>query len=129
MEETILVIDDNLFYGQLIAYMVSRNTPYHTRCVQTGSQALTAAKSITPILFLLDYELPDMNGIELYDQLCEIEGRALVPAILLSANLPDRSLEEQLAGRKMIGISKPCQLSLLLLTIELLVAKYNYKPG
>lgn len=127
MEETILVIDDNLFYGQLIAHTLSHNTSYRTRHVQTGSQALTVAKSITPILFLLDYELPDMNGIQLYDQLREIEGRAQVPAILLSANLPNRELEEQLAGRKMIGISKPCQVSLLLLTIELLVAKYSYE--
>ncbi len=127
MEGIILVIDDNLFYSQLIAHALSRNTPYHTQCVQTGSQALAFAKSIVPILFLLDYQLPDTNGIALYDQLHKIDGRAVVPAILLSANLPDQELEEQLAGRQMIGISKPCQVSHLLLTIELLMMKYSQK--
>ena len=128
MEGTILVVDDNLFYGQLIAYTLSRRTSYRIQCIQTGFQALTVVKNIIPILFLLNYQLPDMTGIALYDQLHIMEGRTLIPALLLSADLPDQKLEEQLVARKIIGISKPCHMDHLLTTINTLVVKHSREP-
>ncbi|MBV9232279.1 MAG: response regulator [Chloroflexi bacterium] len=106
MEGIILVVDDDPLYGKLLASLLLRNTPHQVWVVQTGNQALKAAQEITPILLLLDYQLPDMTGIKLYDLLHEIAGQESVPAIMLSADLPNQELEELLLARKMIGMNK-----------------------
>ena len=125
MEGFILIVDDNPFYGKLIVYILSHQTPYQIQLVETGFHALNAAKKITPLLFLLDYQLPDMTGIELYDQLHKREGREMVPAIMVSANLPDQKLEKRLLARRMTGMSKPFDTRKLLLAIDLVIAKQS----
>lgn len=69
---------------------------------------------IKPSLFILDYQLPRMNGIELYDKLHAIETLANVPAIMMSAGLPDKELEK----RKILGMNKPIDLDDFLQTID-----------
>ena len=123
MEDTILVVDDDPFYGNLLVSILSRNMLYQMRVVQTGSQALKVAQEITPILLLLDYQLPDMTGIKLYDQLHDIAGWELVPAIMLSSELPNQELEEQLLLRDMIGMNKLLNIEYFLQAIERAVTR------
>ena len=44
---------------------------------------------------LLDYRLPDLNGIELYDLLQEKRETSGVPAIVMSATLPVAELQRR----------------------------------
>jgi CheY-like chemotaxis protein len=69
---------------------------------------------IKPSLFILDYQLPRMNGIELYDKLHSIDGLDSVPAVLISARLPKQEIDK----RRIIGMSKPLELDEFLHTIE-----------
>ena len=49
----------------------------------------------TPIYdFLLDYHLSSMNGIEPYDRLHATEGLETIPAIIMSASLPQELLDK-----------------------------------
>lgn len=72
----------------------------------------------TPDLLLLDYHLPGINGIELYDRLHTTKGLEEVPAIMVSARLP----RQELASRKIVGMNKPLDLDELLEMIEKLIA-------
>jgi len=56
---------------------------------------LEKAPQIHPCLLLLDYRLPGINGIELYDRLQQKEGTNGVPAIMMSAMLPVVELERR----------------------------------
>ncbi len=67
-------------------------------------------KEVTPDLIILDYHLPTMNGIELYDRLHAINGLEHVPTIMTSAGV----LEHDLQGRHIVGMSKPLGLNKLL---------------
>lgn len=125
MESFILFVDDDSFYGKLIVSLLLHKTPYHIQLAETGFDALNTALEITPLLFLLDYRLPDMTGIELYDQLHKREGWEKVPAIMVSADLPDQKLEKHLLARGMTGMSKPFDTRNLLLTIDLVLAKHD----
>jgi DNA-binding response OmpR family regulator len=115
--KTILVVEDDAGIGTFLVQAILQETPYQAMLVTDGFQALSAVNNIRPSLFILDYQLPRMNGIELYDQLHIIEGLEEVPAIVMSARLPKNEIEK----RQLIGMSKPLELDDLLFTIEKLL--------
>ena len=53
--------------------------------VTNGFQTLQVIHDITPDLSLLDYHLPGMNGLELYNHLHAVKGLEEVPTIMVSA--------------------------------------------
>jgi CheY-like chemotaxis protein len=67
-----------------------------------------------PDLLLLDYQLPGMDGLELYDRLQASTEAADIPTIMMSADLPLREARE----RKITCLTKPFALDDLLHTIE-----------
>ena len=66
--------------------------------MDSGSElTLDAAPYLKPALILLDYMLPDMLGLELYDRLQERDNMRGVPTVLISAGaaLPLDQLRER----------------------------------
>ncbi len=110
----VLVVEDDTGIGTFLIQAIQQETNYQAMLVTDGFQALRAILNIQPGLFILDYQLPRMNGIELYDRLHAIPGMEHVPAIIISARLPRHEIEK----RKIIGISKPLELDDFLQTIE-----------
>jgi CheY-like chemotaxis protein len=125
MEQSILVVEDTPFYGRLMVYLLSCQNLYQTQWANTGHQALLLAQQSVPLLFLLDYRLPDMTGIALYDRLHALVKRERVPALLLSADFPSREIEEQLTLRKISGMRKPFKAEEFLLSVERLIKNQN----
>ena len=112
-----LIVEDDKSIGFVLAKFLSEETPYHALVVTNGPDALQAVKAMRPNLLLLDYRLPGMSGIELYDHLQRIEGRAGIPVILMSAFLPS----QEIAQLHIVGMEKPFDLDDLLQTIMQLI--------
>jgi DNA-binding response OmpR family regulator len=115
--KTILVVEDDRDVGEFLDLALTQETPYHALLVADGFQALTVVRAIKPALLLLDYQLPRMTGIQLYDRLHATAGLERVPTILMSANLPRHELHK----RQIIGLIKPFELDELLRLIHELV--------
>jgi DNA-binding response OmpR family regulator len=115
--KTILVVEDDASVGELLTLAISQETPFKALLVLDGFEALQFVHEYKPSLFILDYNLPDINGIALYDRLHALKELAGTPAVLISANLPQR----ELATRQLTGLRKPFDLNQLLETIERLV--------
>lgn len=116
--KTILVVEDDAGIGEFLVQALAQETPHHAHLVTDGFQALEAVKESTPDLFILDYQLPRMNGIDLYDQLHRTAGLEATPAIIMSASLPTHEVSK----RHVIGLRKPLELDKLLDIIEGLLA-------
>lgn len=116
--KTVLVVEDDTGIGTFLIQAISQETSHQAMLVTDGFQALKAVTGIKPNLFILDYHLPKMNGIELYDQLHATKGLEKVPAIVISAWLPRVELEK----RSILGMNKPLELDEFLQTIEDLLA-------
>ena len=110
----ILIVDDNVLMREYLEQVLSEETPYHLVLASDGFEALQLIDKMKPSLFLLDYQMPGMNGIELYDRLHEQKAFEKTPAIMISVHLPKR----ELAVRALVGIQNPFELSELLTTIE-----------
>ena len=115
--KTILVVEDDTDIGSFLVQAISQETPHHAMLVTDGFQALKALTNIRPSLLILDYHLPSMNGIELYDRIQEMNMHDNLPTILISARLP----KQEIAKRKITGMAKPLELDEFLQTIEQLL--------
>ena len=116
--KTILVVEDDEDIGMFVDAVISAETPYRPLWVTDGSQALKVVQDIKPDLLLLDYLLPLMDGIELYDKLHALKELETIPTVMMSARLPTKEIEK----RKIIALKKPFELQDLLDMIEELLA-------
>src|SRR6266487_5801699 len=113
----VLVVEDDVGIGNFLVQAILQETSHQAMLVTDGFQALKAVASIKPSLFILDYQLPRMNGIELYDQLHAMKGLEQIPAIVVSARLPKQEIEK----RKIMSMNKPLELDDFLNTIDRLL--------
>jgi len=116
--KSILVVEDNPALGNLLWEILQDETPCRIFLVSSGEAALNLLQMVKPQLFLLDYCLPGMNGLELVDQIRNIEGYNQTPILLMSAALPQGNIAKQYLR----SLQKPFDLDRLLeLVAELLV--------
>jgi CheY-like chemotaxis protein len=114
----ILIIEDNALIGETFVRIISEETAHQALLVPDGAHALDIVKELRPDLIILDYHLPRMNGLEVYDRLHAIEELKDVPTILTTAGVLQHDIQE----RHLIGISKPVDLNKLLNIIEELLS-------
>jgi DNA-binding response OmpR family regulator len=101
--------------GEFITQALTDATPHAVLHVANPALALEAVGSIKPSLFILDYGLPGINGLELSDRLHSIEGLEMVPTLMISADSPSRKAMQQ---RHITYLKKPFDLNDLIKAIE-----------
>jgi two-component system response regulator (stage 0 sporulation protein F) len=118
---TILIVEDDAAIGEFLQQLIEEETPYTATVVSNGSHALEVAKQLHPRLFLLDYRLPGMNGVEVYDHLQAMDESRGVPAIMMSATLPT----EELKKRGIYQLRKPMDIGNVIRMITHALATYE----
>lgn len=116
--KTILLVEDDSIISEMLVQMITQETPFKVFSAPDGLEALDLVKNMKPQLLILDYWLPFMHGIELYDRLHTTKGLEAVPAIMLSVNAPVREINQ----RHLTYIKKPFDMPKLLDTIQRLLA-------
>lgn len=118
---TILIVEDDADIGQFLQQLIEEETPYSTILISNGREALEKAPEIRPCLLLLDYRLPGINGLELYDRLQEHSETRGLPAIMMSATLPI----DELVRRGIHPLRKPMDIRNVIRMITHAVASYE----
>jgi CheY-like chemotaxis protein len=72
--KSILIVEDDPVLGNLLLETFQEETTYQGYLASSGESALNMLSTITPALFLFDYHLPGMNGLELAEHLRRREG-------------------------------------------------------
>lgn len=116
--KTILVVEDDEMVSNVIATMIKQETRHYPIVVPDAQTAEAVTHDIKPDLLLLDYMLPDMNGIDLYDRLHKRETLNDVPALLLTAHLLRSDLQQAIKQRNLLALGKPFDINTLLAVIE-----------
>ncbi|GCF11861.1 response regulator [Dictyobacter arantiisoli] len=120
---TILIVEDDADIAQFLQQLIEEETPYHTTVIDNGQTALEQASQIRACLMLLDYRLPKLNGLELYDRLQDNPETRGVPTIMMSATLPVKELEL----RGIYQIRKPMDIGSVIRMITHALATYEEK--
>jgi CheY-like chemotaxis protein len=112
--KTILIVEDDEAIGELLKLSIEGETVYQPLVVRSGLQALGMIASLRPSLLVLDYRLPGMTGIELYDRLLTSPAGAAIPTIITSAG----DIQHEIAGRNVAILNKPFDIDELLRLIS-----------
>ena len=118
---SILIVEDDENVGEFLQQAINEYTPYQTTIVHDGFDALERARQIQPCLLLLDYKLPRLNGLEIYDRFQNLEETRGVPTIMMSALLP----VEELQRRGIYQLRKPMDTGNVIRMITHAMATYE----
>lgn len=110
----ILVVEDDDTIRDLVRLTLAEEEHNYVLCAAHGFEALALVRATVPDVFLLDYQLPSMTGIQLYDKMHHMKGLQHIPGIVMSANLPLHELEK----RNLLGLYKPFDLDDLLALVN-----------
>ncbi len=107
-EKTILIVDDDQDIGEVLRSIIVDQTDYRVVWIAESDLALEAAPHLKPSVILLDYMMPTLDGLKLFDYMQELEHIRGVPVILISAkaSLPF----DQLKARGIYCLRKPFEM-------------------
>ena len=80
----VLIVDDEVDLAAAVELLIRRRG-YGTYTVHDGLSAVTVAQELLPDLILLDYELPELDGLQVLARLRQEPATANIPVLLSSA--------------------------------------------
>ncbi len=85
-KRTVLLVDDSLEDRLIFRRFLTRDPAIHYTVLEAdrGDAALALCRTTTPDCILLDYQLPDMNGLELLQALVMAAHPHLYPIVMLT---------------------------------------------
>src|SRR5260370_3855103 len=81
--KTILLVEHDTVIAELLVQMITQETRHLIFSVPDAPEALDLVINIKPQLLILDYCIPTIHGIELFNHLHNTEDLQQVPAIML----------------------------------------------
>lgn len=97
----ILVVDDNPAVRRYMRAILEQQQEWRvTGEARTGTEALHLVVEVTPDLIVLDYRMPDLNGVDVAKQISERnpEIPILMVTLHLSAQLADAARQAGIRG-------------------------------
>jgi putative two-component system response regulator len=83
MSDKILVVDDDSMNLRMAKHILKN---YEVESVDSGKAALEWLSGNTPDLILLDLHMPEMNGLEVFEKIKEMDSVKDVPVVFLTAD-------------------------------------------
>jgi PAS domain S-box-containing protein len=118
-DSTLLYIEDNLSNIELVEEIMAQYSPGISLVTSKyGREALKLAKEHKPGLILLDLNLPDVQGIDVLEQLLGDANTKAIPVIIISADAMPFQVEKMMKAGAMDYLTKPLDIVQFLKTVE-----------
>ena len=119
MSGKVLYIEDNLSNIELVDQILSSQRPDIRLLFDThGNNALPLAIEHRPNLILLDLNLPDIHGNEVFAMLQENELTKDIPVVVISADAMPHQLEKLLLAGVKDYLTKPLDIKVFLKIVD-----------
>ena len=107
MSKRILIIDDEPDLSEIVQLAIDCFTDWQTDVANTGKEGIQQATTQPYNAILLDISMPDMDGVEVFNQLRSHPNTQAIPVILLTAKVQP-SDRRRFASMDIVGmITKP----------------------
>src|SRR5207248_8229233 len=117
----VFIVEDDEAIGELLVQAIEQETSYQAVLASDGFQALKMLRTVKPDLLILDYGLPDMNGLEFYDTIHAVKALKHLPVLIVSAETV--RIQKEIKARQLSQLQKPFELTSLLQAIERLFSQ------
>ncbi len=121
----VLMIDDEEFFSDLVKMNLELTGKFEVRIAGNGIRGLRLAKEMKPHVILLDMVMPEMNGIEVLEELKKDAATVSIPIIMLTAQRDDKSKTEASSSYAEQYITKPVSADELAKKIEMVLKRRN----
>lgn len=118
---TVLLVEDEPDLRFVIKIALEEMEHVVVKNCASGKEALRMAEEVNPQLILLDYMLPDMDGLEVLKNLRENPKTSAIPVIITTA-YPQKIMEQYKDSKALHVITKPFDPSALSATISRILA-------
>src|SRR6266480_5742022 len=119
--KTVFIVEDDEAIGELLVEVIEQETSYQAVLASDGFQALKMLRTVKPDLLILDYGLPEMNGLEFYDTIHAAKALEHLPVLIVSAETA--RIQKEIKARQLSQLQKPFDLANLLQAIERLFSQ------
>ena len=116
MPERILVVDDELDMLMLLRMIIEDNTDYEVETTNNPSEALKMVMENNYDLVISDLKMPGMDGLELFDEVREMDPD--LPLIIITAYGSLETSDEAIKKGVADFITKPFRKDSILFTIN-----------
>lgn len=126
-KDSILVVDDdkmNLMLTQKIL-----GIRYDVSCVSSGKEAILYLQDNVPDMILLDLHMPEMSGLEVLDEIRNMDKVSDVPVIFLTADSERKTEIEIFKAGAMDYIQKPFIAEVVIRRISRILELYHYQQS
>ena len=114
--KNIMVVDDNALLLRNMHVLLKDQ--YYVILVKNGMEAINKVMEKKPDLILLDYEMPDMSGAEVYRFFRADENTKDIPIVFLTSIADAQVVSELLSLKPEAYLLKPTEKGKLFSTIE-----------
>ncbi len=108
--DNILVVEDDADTREMLSTCIELETSYHVLSMANAEETLQYVQEIKeakPCLFIFDYLLPTLTGLQLYDCLHAFQEFEHVPTIIITASTLNLELDRAIVARNLTLLLKP----------------------
>ena len=117
MAKRILLIDDDPVIRTLISECLSC-FGHNVHSAASGAEGLAQLKAERPDAIIVDFQMPEMSGLEVLTHIRANPDTNTVPVLMLSANIDDKVLKNNPSVQANHYLQKPFELKELIGMIE-----------
>lgn len=117
-KKKILLIDDETDFAKLVKKNLESIGDFEVYTADEGSQGITLAKKIKPVLILLDIMMSGVDGFGVLEKLKADVDTLHIPVIMLTARTDEESMVKAAGLYEDAYISKPVEAQDLKVKIE-----------
>ena len=123
----ILIVDDNPAVRRYLRAILEQQISWHV-CAEakTGAEALQRVLESPPDLVLLDYQMPDLNGVDVAKQISEMFPK--IPILMVTLHL-SRQLSDAARAAGVRGACAKQDIGSVVEAVEVLLREQTYFPA
>lgn len=123
----ILLVDDNPSVRHYLRAILEQQTSWQV-CgeARTGAEALHKVMEAAPDLIVLDYQMPDLNGVDIARQICDLFPK--IPILMVTIHL-SRQLADAARQAGVRGACAKQDIGSVVEAVEVLLRNQTYFPS
>ena len=125
----LLYIEDNPVNVMIVQELAQRRTDLRFHSAPDGGTGLQLAAALTPALILLDMQLPDLHGLDVFERLRQDPRTLHIPCIALSANAMPEDIRQAMNCGFADYWTKPLDFTLFNQAMDGLIRRHRPPPA